>query len=585
VPGSGVTVSQGVPIQGTLTTGSVSVTPGPQTPLVLTRAPSSGPTTAISGSYECPIFAAASSAGGTFISAPCSQFPHTKGPATRLGNTDKGGSCPSGFRDDGLYCAKPAAYGRGAGYAWKLGDKAFDSSGQWARCKGDNPQGCEQPAGGITLVYPKCKTNFYAFGTNICSPNCPAGMTDIGVSCAKAATCSSYGRRAGLGSAFLDPIDGGTCWACPALMQRTVFAVNSTNPNAPACQANGIFWQSAQYPEPGLAAFTWLPDIVRLAFADPKFVDAFLMKRAGGDGTKKTALWLQMITAPNDSAELKALLYAAILDTAKNDPKGTTAAGQAVGFFQNYILARRTYIAQDALAMYNRYLAYNAYEENQGTLQAAAGGGLGGVLGVSPDDYVDAAYAAAVPDTRGQAFLSALADLAGTPYQPTGTVNPSDTLGSGSIAQSAASGAVVAGTSVKGALGLLSDLKVIDEIAALGGKVGNALDLGGALVGQVLDAVSVSLTFVSQEQAQQQYATLVSTAQQPVSVAGIVSTGSQTDKNTLMMWWALATSAYQSSSTVQQLPMTNDAVCRDYPAGCQNLTSVIQSAAAAVGVK
>lgn len=26
--------------------------------------------------------------------------------------------CPSGFRDDGLYCAKPAAYGRGGGYPW-----------------------------------------------------------------------------------------------------------------------------------------------------------------------------------------------------------------------------------------------------------------------------------------------------------------------------------------------------------------------------------------------------------------------------------------------------------------------------------
>lgn len=33
--------------------------------------------------------------------------------------------CPSGFRDDGLYCAKPSAYGRGAGYVlWKK-DKCF----------------------------------------------------------------------------------------------------------------------------------------------------------------------------------------------------------------------------------------------------------------------------------------------------------------------------------------------------------------------------------------------------------------------------------------------------------------------------
>lgn len=30
--------------------------------------------------------------------------------------------CPDDFRDDGLYCAKPGAYGRGAGYAiWHEG--------------------------------------------------------------------------------------------------------------------------------------------------------------------------------------------------------------------------------------------------------------------------------------------------------------------------------------------------------------------------------------------------------------------------------------------------------------------------------
>ena len=42
---------------------------------------------------------------------------------------------PSGFRDDGLYCAKPGAYGRGAGYvAWKR-DK----------CEREHPDvGCEK---------------------------------------------------------------------------------------------------------------------------------------------------------------------------------------------------------------------------------------------------------------------------------------------------------------------------------------------------------------------------------------------------------------------------------------------------------
>ena len=91
-------------------------------------------------------------------------------------------SCPPDFRDDGLFCAKPAAYGRGAGYPWKFGDRAFSLDDARARCASDNSQGCDTDG---AVVYPKCKPNFHAVGCCTCSPDCPAGMTDIGVSCAK----------------------------------------------------------------------------------------------------------------------------------------------------------------------------------------------------------------------------------------------------------------------------------------------------------------------------------------------------------------------------------------------------------------
>ena len=98
--------------------------------------------------------------------------------------------CPGGFRDDGAYCAKPAAYGRGAGYPWEFGDAPFDLGGARRRCEHDNPGGCEQNG---LLYYPKCRANFHAFGCCVCTPNCPAGMADIGVSCQK----HSYGRGVG----------------------------------------------------------------------------------------------------------------------------------------------------------------------------------------------------------------------------------------------------------------------------------------------------------------------------------------------------------------------------------------------------
>lgn len=91
-------------------------------------------------------------------------------------------NCPAGFRNDGLYCGKPAAYGRGVGYPWKSGDKAFSLDGARARCTAANPEGCEQYG---AIIYPKCRAGFKNAGSNVCSPICPSGFTDIGVSCKK----------------------------------------------------------------------------------------------------------------------------------------------------------------------------------------------------------------------------------------------------------------------------------------------------------------------------------------------------------------------------------------------------------------
>jgi hypothetical protein len=100
--------------------------------------------------------------------------------------------CPEGFRDDGAFCGKPESYGRGGGYPWKIGDTPFSASGQFKRCEADNGKGNCEIYGAI--VYPKCKEGFYAAGCCVCSPVCPEGFTDIGVSCAK----PSYGRGVGV---------------------------------------------------------------------------------------------------------------------------------------------------------------------------------------------------------------------------------------------------------------------------------------------------------------------------------------------------------------------------------------------------
>jgi hypothetical protein len=79
--------------------------------------------------------------------------------------------CPSGFTDIGVSCAKPSAYGRGAGHPWKIGDRAFS-------------------------LDPKCTPGFHSVGCCICSPDCINGMRDDGALCAK----KSYG--CGVGTPF-----------------------------------------------------------------------------------------------------------------------------------------------------------------------------------------------------------------------------------------------------------------------------------------------------------------------------------------------------------------------------------------------
>ncbi len=102
-------------------------------------------------------------------------------------------TCPAGFPDQGLYCGKPSSYGRGAGSVWGGAGKV-----QW---------------GG--LWYPACAANFHNVGCCVCSPDCPPGTADIGVSCQK----GSYGRGVGqpLGCAADQQYDAGLCYSqCPA---------------------------------------------------------------------------------------------------------------------------------------------------------------------------------------------------------------------------------------------------------------------------------------------------------------------------------------------------------------------------------
>ena len=104
--------------------------------------------------------------------------------------------CPAGFRDDGLFCAKPKPVNREI-QIWKLGDKAFSLDDAMKRCKASargKKYGCAMNALN-TSVYSNCPDGFHTapVATGLCTPKCPDGMLDIGVSCEK----KSYSRGVG----------------------------------------------------------------------------------------------------------------------------------------------------------------------------------------------------------------------------------------------------------------------------------------------------------------------------------------------------------------------------------------------------
>jgi len=117
-------------------------------------------------------------------------------------------SCPAGFRNDGAFCAKPEAYGRGAGFGYVPLFESRDTARE--RCEREHGAGnCQR---NLEMYYPVCRAGFKEFGSNICTPICPSGMTDIGVSCAK----PSYGRGVGKGATckvgMVQDFKGGLCY-------------------------------------------------------------------------------------------------------------------------------------------------------------------------------------------------------------------------------------------------------------------------------------------------------------------------------------------------------------------------------------
>ena len=121
-------------------------------------------------------------------------------------------TCGGFGRDDGLFCAKPAPYGRGTGRRgtgrrnWFCFPKC-----SWRGCyygcsncrKNEYAIGrfcypkCRKNEDAIgRFCYPKCRSGFHSVGCCVCSPDCPAEFRDNGFTCTKPPSYDRTGRVA-----------------------------------------------------------------------------------------------------------------------------------------------------------------------------------------------------------------------------------------------------------------------------------------------------------------------------------------------------------------------------------------------------
>ncbi len=401
--------------------------------------------------------------------------------------------------------------------------------------------------------------------------------------------CARYKAPAGFGTPFRDSPNGSECWVCPLPLQRSWSAVASlTKGNLSACFGKAkemLVWQLSQYPESG--AYRFMPGLLSMALADPKAVDAFLNDRAGGDTAKKRVMWAAMIADPAGSAELKALLFGSLLKVA-NEDSANAAARDALAEFESYIRARRAHVADEALRMYGKAREVDAYYQ-----QARDSGGIARVAaeaaGTVATDFKTYAWSAVLPDSAGTAFIaasSALAQLAG---------------GAEGVASDAAASLNVRYlTPVTKALEVELDklrdqgTDIIERVGIPSSVSDRARALTGAdpaMIGTTLLAGAMKVSkgvmgLFNRDKVAAEYEKYVEEMRVPVRVKQILESDDPEERQTLLLYWALATSPYKAGEKIGTGAMTDAELCSAdswTAAQCSSAKAMVMAAARVAG--
>jgi hypothetical protein len=196
-----------------------------------------------------------------------------------------------------------------------------------------------------------------------------------------AATMNLPGKRSP-GKPFLDIAAGAGngyaagCFACPVTDEQGNILLTDRNANPLYDKSNNngcrilMKWQPPRFPEPGLAYMQGVKDVIwdRRLFDDGR-ITGFLYDMAEaqgfGDATPEAkawveARWQEIAAKPYNSESFRAFMFAILRSAAQKTAAARTPGEQKlIQSFESYIQERRTYLAEQALAMYDAWKAFN----------------------------------------------------------------------------------------------------------------------------------------------------------------------------------------------------------------------------------
>ncbi len=114
----------------------------------------------------------------------------------------------------------------------------------------------------------------------------------------------------------------------------------------------------------------------------------------------------------------------------------------------------------------------------------------------------------------------------------------------------------------------------------------NAFTIGLVLVSAGIEITKGVTTLIEKDKLAAEYAKLVPEASRPYSVREILERGSDEDKKSLMLFWALATSPYRANAQLSSGAMSGTQLCSADQFNsdrCNEAKKLLRAAAAAAG--